>query len=221
MTIRAVVVWLDDRDGPGPLSPIGDQPMIARAVRCLLDAHVVECVDVLVPAGRVSAVELACQGLPVRVRAGLELAPDRTHIDQRAGPGPGDGSVATNSDGIVLLHDATRPLAPPDLASAVVEAVRAGHRAAVPVLPVTDTVKQVDAAGLVVASPDREQLRVTQTPVALRARLVTEPPLRAVARLVECGVSVHCLAGHPLAFPVRTDWDLQLARLLVEPGRVG
>ena len=181
----------------------------------------VERVVVLVPADRVSAVELACRGLPVRVRAGLDSDPVRTHIDQRAGPGSGDGAFVTNSDRIVLLHEATRPLAPPDLARSVVEAVCAGHPAAAPVLPMTDTVKQVDAAGLVVASPDREQLRVVQTPVALRARQVADPPLRAVARLVESGLSVHCVPGHPLAFPIRTAWDLQLARLLVEPGRAG
>jgi 2-C-methyl-D-erythritol 4-phosphate cytidylyltransferase len=221
MIIDAVVVWLDDRDGPDPLSSIGDQPMIARAVRCLLDARLVERVDVLVPAARVRVVESACRGLPIRVLAGVGSDPVRTHVDQRAGLGSGDGAFVTNSDRIVLLHEAVRPLAPPDLANTVVEAVRAGHPAAAPVLPMTDTVKQVDAAGLVVASPDREQLRVAQTPVALRARLVTGPPLRAVARLVESGVNVHCVPGHPLAFPIRTAWDLQLARLLVEPGRSG
>jgi 2-C-methyl-D-erythritol 4-phosphate cytidylyltransferase len=221
MIIDAVVVWFDDRDGPAPLSEIGDQPMIVRSIRGLLDARVAECVDVLVPADLVSSVRFACRGLPARVRAGHGSDPVRTHVDQRAGPASGDGAVVTNSDHVVLLHDAARPLAPPDLANAVVEAVRAGHPGAVPVLPMTDTVKQVDASGLVVASPDREQLRVAQTPVAVRAGPVTDQPLWAVARLVESGVSVHCVPGHPLAFPVRTAWDLELARMLVEPGRGG
>ena len=221
MIIDAVVVWVDDPDGPDLLVPVGDLPMIVRAIHCVLDSRHVEHADVLVPADRVSAVELACRGLPVHVRAGLASVPVRTHIDQRAGPVTGDDPFVTGGDRIALLHDASRPLAPSDLVDAVVEAVRAGHPAAVPVLPMTDTVKQVDAAGLVVASPDREQLRIVQTPVALRARLLGEPPLRSVAKLVESGLGVHCVPGHPLAFPVRTAWDLQLAQLLAEPGRAG
>ena len=56
--------------------------------------------------------------------------------------------------GIICVHDAARPLASPALFEAVVEAVRAGADGAVPAIPVTDTIKVVDAAGRVVATPD-------------------------------------------------------------------
>ena len=49
------------------------------------------------------------------------------------------------------------------------EAVAAGHAVAVPVLPLSDTVKRVDVAGVVVGTPDRGGLRVLQTPQAFRA----------------------------------------------------
>jgi len=48
---------------------------------------------------------------------------------------------------IVLVHDAARAFAPADLVERVAEAVRAGHHAVVPVLPVIDTIKQVDESG--------------------------------------------------------------------------
>ena len=43
-----------------------------------------------------------------------------------------------------MIHDAARPFAPPDLFTAVADAVVEGVDGAVPVLPVTDTVKRVD-----------------------------------------------------------------------------
>ena len=70
---------------------------------------------------------------------------------------------------IVCVHDAARPLASRELFGAVVAAVRAGADAAVPALPVTDTVKVVAADGSVVATPDRATLVAVQTPQAFRA----------------------------------------------------
>jgi len=231
MIITAVVVCDGRPDGLDPCATIGDEPMVVRAVRGLLGCGLVEHVEVLAPDDRAEAAERACRGLPVSVRATLASIPVRTHVDQRAGTGTGDGSITTGSGEILLLHDAARPLAPPELAVAVVEAVRRGLPAAVPVLPMSDTVKQLDGAGLVTASPDRATLRVVQTPMALRWDLVcgdwargalsTGPPLQLALRLAESGVDVHTVAGHPLAFAVRTAWDLELAELLVRQGSGG
>jgi 2-C-methyl-D-erythritol 4-phosphate cytidylyltransferase len=70
---------------------------------------------------------------------------------------------------IVCVHDAVRPLATPALFSAVIGAVRDGADAAVPALPVTDTIKVVGADGAVVDTPDRATLVAVQTPQAFRA----------------------------------------------------
>jgi 2-C-methyl-D-erythritol 4-phosphate cytidylyltransferase len=70
---------------------------------------------------------------------------------------------------IVCVHDAARPLASADLFAAVVAAVRAGADAAVPAVPVTDTIKVVATDGTVVATPDRATLVAVQTPQAFRA----------------------------------------------------
>lgn len=64
---------------------------------------------------------------------------------------------------IVLVHDAARPFASAALVSrAILAAEKSG--AAIPALPVTDTVKTVDAAGLVDKTLDRNSLRLVQTP---------------------------------------------------------
>ncbi len=219
MDITAVVVCDDRPRTPGPLAPIDGQPMVVGAVRALLDGGLVDRVTVFVRAGRAGAIEQACRALPVSVRSGLATVAVRTDAGR---PGVDDAPHPTGSGEIVLLHDAARPLAPPELAVAVIDAVRRGHPVAVPVLPLTDSVKQVDAAGVVIDSPDRAGLCVMQTPVAVRAELLAElpdgPPLRVIARLVEAGVWVHGVPGHPLGFAVRTAWDLELAELLARVG---
>ncbi len=67
-------------------------------------------------------------------------------------------------DTCVLVHDAARALAPTELFSHIIGAVRRGAAAVVPGMPVVDTVKQVDEQGQVVATPARAQLRAIQTP---------------------------------------------------------
>jgi 2-C-methyl-D-erythritol 4-phosphate cytidylyltransferase len=70
---------------------------------------------------------------------------------------------------VVCVHDGARPFASPALFRAVVDAVRAGADGAVPGVAVTDTVKVVDAAGRVTATPDRDRLVAVQTPQAFAA----------------------------------------------------
>src|SRR5579871_6274733 len=67
---------------------------------------------------------------------------------------------------IVLVHDAARPFASPALISRAIAAGASG--AAIPGLGLTDTVKEVDAEGRVVATRDRNRLRTVQTPQAFR-----------------------------------------------------
>ncbi len=73
---------------------------------------------------------------------------------------------------IVCVHDAARPLASPALFEAVVDAVAGGADGAVPAVAVTDTVKVVDAAGVVLDTLDRTTLVAVQTPQAFRAAVL-------------------------------------------------
>jgi 2-C-methyl-D-erythritol 4-phosphate cytidylyltransferase len=220
MNVCAVVV-ARGRGGPvDPFTRIGGVPMVTRAVRSLLaglsTTERTDRVVVLAPADRHDAVTRACAGLPVEVRETLvpRAQPSWAHAGQRPGAPGGDGSASIP---VLVLHDAARPLAPPALAAAVLaELLATGCAAVVPVLPLTDTVKLVDADGLITATPDRAGLRVLQTPVAVRAELLGPgaDPLGAVVELAASG-AVHSIPGDPLAFPVHSAWDVELAELLV------
>lgn len=118
---------------------------------------------------------------------------------------------------IVLVHDAARCLAPASLFDRLVASVRAGHDAVVPGLPVTDTIKQVDADGRVVATPERSTLRAIQTPQAFRRAVLAAAHGAGVeatddAALVErVGGVVSVVDGDDLAFKVTTPADLERA----------
>ena len=125
----------------------------------------------------------------------------------------------------VLVHDAARPLAPVELIEAVAQAVADGAPAVVPGLPVTDTIKRVDAGQRVVETPAREQLRAVQTPQGF-ARAVLEQAHRSAAAsvtddagLVELlGTPVLVVPGHPHAFKITHPEDLVRAEALLASG---
>ncbi len=122
-----------------------------------------------------------------------------------------------------LVHDAARALTPPELIARVAAELRAGRPAVVPGLPVADTIKSVDTAGVVTGTPDRAQLRAIQTPQGfaaglLRSAYATEG-VQATddAGLVErLGVGVHTIPGDPLAFKITTPLDLRLADAVLD-----
>ena len=84
-----------------------------------------------------------------------------------------NGLAAVPADAtIICVHDAARPFASSELFRAVILAVVNGAPCAVPGIAVTDTIKVVNSAGSVVATPDRSSLRAIQTPQAFRASVL-------------------------------------------------
>jgi 2-C-methyl-D-erythritol 4-phosphate cytidylyltransferase len=73
---------------------------------------------------------------------------------------------------VVCVHDAARPFADATVFAAVVAAVAAGADGGIPGVPVADTIKVVDAAGVVLHTPDRASLMAVQTPQAFRAEVL-------------------------------------------------
>jgi 2-C-methyl-D-erythritol 4-phosphate cytidylyltransferase len=131
---------------------VGSRRVIDHAVETA--RSVSDGVVVVVPAGDV-AVEGGVAGGSTRsesVRAGLAVVP----------------SAAT----IVCVHDAARPFASSQLFHAVIQAVRGGADGAVPGVPLTDTVKRIDANKVVIDTPQRATLVAVQTPQAFRATIL-------------------------------------------------
>ena len=119
---------------------------------------------------------------------------------------------------VIVVHDAARPLATPTLFAAVVEAVRApGVDAAIPGVPVPDTIKRV-RGGEVVDTLDRSELMAVQTPQAFRAEALRRAHAERAdatddAALVEAaGGRIVVVAGEAANAQVTTTADLEWAR---------
>ncbi|MFC5286878.1 2-C-methyl-D-erythritol 4-phosphate cytidylyltransferase [Actinokineospora guangxiensis] len=202
---------------PKALVPVRGAPLLLHAVRGLLSAGRVRHVVVAAPAEALEQVSSLLSGLPVDVVAG---GSDRT---ESVGLALRHALAVVPGARIALVHDAARAFTPPEVVARVVDAVAAGARAVVPVLPMADTVKLVDADGVVLGTPDRAALRVVQTPQGFDVEtLVTahRSGLSATddAGLVEAlGVPVNTVDGHPNAMKVTTPHDLAVAeKVLVE-----
>lgn len=139
-----------------------------------------------------------------------------------------------NEGDVVLVHDAARPLTPAQVTARVIDAVRAGAGAVIPVLPVTDTLKSVDASGVVTGTPRRAEMVAVQTPQGFRwdvlmraheagASLGADEAVAATddAGLVEAiGAVVHTVAGDERSLKVTRPLDLSLAQLLAGQERL-
>ncbi len=133
----------------------------------------------------------------------------------------GLAAVPSNAT-IVCVHDGARPFASSGLFAAVIAAVVNGADAAVPGLPVSDTIKRVDGDGSVVGTPERSSLRAVQTPQAFRADILRRAHADAGdatddAALVEAtGGRVVVVAGEQHNRKITDPNDLRWARQQLE-----
>ncbi len=120
---------------------------------------------------------------------------------------------------LVLVHDVARPFVPPEVITAVLEALAGGADGAIPVVPIHDTVRRVHPAGELGGVVDRDELVAVQTPQGFRrAALVSAHAAGQAlqvtddAALIEAaGGRVVAVPGSDAAFKITRPWDLALA----------
>ncbi len=207
---------------PKALRLVGGVPMLVHSVRAMSRVRSVDLVIVAAPANQVDHVRSLLAGTvedaAVTVVAGGDTRQESVARALIALP----ADVTT-----VLVHDAARPLVPAEVVERVISAVIAGSPAVVPVLPMVDTIKAVDAEGVVVATPDRAFLRAVQTPqgfsrdVLQRAHAAADvDDVTDDSGLVEAlGIHVSTVLGHEEAFKITRPLDLVLAEAIVAQRR--
>ncbi|MGD9998855.1 MAG: 2-C-methyl-D-erythritol 4-phosphate cytidylyltransferase [Ilumatobacteraceae bacterium] len=196
--------------GPKQFEALGDQRMVDVSVGVAAQAG--DGVVVVVPAADVTTESAVFADRAVVVAGGTTRSES-----VRAGLAavPVDASI-------VCVHDAARPFASVQLYRSVVAAVAAGADGAVPGVPVTDTIKVVDAAGAVEGTPPRDRLVAVQTPQAFRAAVLRQAHAGGGegtddAALVEAaGGRVVVVAGESENRKVTHPDDLRWARALAD-----
>lgn len=181
------------------------------------------CVDGLLSSGAVDEVVVVV-GADQLKKAAVLLGPTATLV-----PGGAErtdsvraGLAAVNAADWILVHDAARPLTPPDMIARIVAELKGGRRAVIPAIAVADTIKSVNAAGDVSGTPDRAGLRAVQTPQGFAADLLRRAYAAAgdvatddAALVEQMGESVHVVDGDRLAFKITTALDMTLAEAIL------
>jgi len=196
-------------DQPKAFARLGELPLLAEPLRRLDESEWVDAVVLVAPPGWeepaiLLAEELGCSKVRACVPGGETRA-----ASVRAGVAevPEDAAV-------VLVHDAARPLLPDEVIERVIAPLAEGWDGAVPGLPVSDTVKRVDADGGIVETIDRDGLWAVQTPQAfttdtLRRAVTGGGEATDCAGLVEArGGRVKVVPGDPRLLKVTTADDL-------------
>ncbi len=210
--VRAPTVWVivvaagsgQRFGGPKQYAPLAGR----RVLDWSIDAarSVADGVVLVVPAEAAAEPEPAVDAVVVggvtrsdSVRAGLAALPDDARV--------------------VLVHDGARPLATHALFRSVADAVLAGTDAAVPVVPVVDTV--CDAHG---GPVDRDDLRAVQTPQGFEARALrrvhaARPDSTDDASLVVAGGGrLRLVAGERWNLKITEPSDLVVAEAILAAG---
>ncbi len=213
------------------LAPIAGRPMLAWTLAAVASSPVVARIVVVASAANIDAIRDA-PWLPDRV-GGVVVGGDRRQESVAAGVealgAGGNGDAAgERSDRVLLVHDGARPLVSATLIGAVATAVEL-HGAAIPVVPVAETVKRV-AGDLVAETVDRSGLVTAQTPQGVRAGLLARayeqfPPngpqtwTDEAALLEACRIPVHVVPGDPSNLKVTQPADLRRVESMVAGSR--
>ena len=131
-----------------------------------------------------------------------------------------NGLAVVQGDGVVAVHDGVRPLVSKELIARCFAAAEE-HGAAIPVVPITSSVRLVD--GDASRAIDRTGMRAVQTPQCFQVALLRaafaapyDPAFTDEATLVErTGTSVHLVPGEEKNLKVTTPIDIRVAEILL------
>lgn len=129
---------------------------------------------------------------------------------------------------LVLIHDGVRPFVHPEFIARIIHAAHQ-RRAVIPVLPLKETVKEIEEGDRVVRTLERKALRLVQTPQAFRYDDLVMAHRRAAGEnweemtddallLERLGIPITVVEGSEENIKVTTPYDLELARFILRSG---
>lgn len=199
------------------MAPLKDEPMIVHTVRAFQNCDAIKEIVIVTRQDLILPITDLCKGMD-KVKAvvvGGNSRQESVNLGLNA---------LSEKMQLAAVQDGARPLVTWQLIDRVVRAANS-YGAAVPVIPVKDTIKVTDAA-LVISTPDRSTLRAVQTPQVFDFDL-----LRAAMKKVQTDgleVTDDCSAVEQLGFKVKivegdernlkvtTPFDLKIAEMLME-----
>ncbi|WP_026819321.1 2-C-methyl-D-erythritol 4-phosphate cytidylyltransferase [Arthrobacter castelli] len=218
--------------------PLAGEPILAYALRGVIASGIADAICVAVPRHD-ETLRQVCGEVSEAMAADGTDCPPVLAIDGGTSRTDSVREALATLQGVdaVLVHDAARALAPPEVFQRVATALAHGGEAVIPVREMTDTVKMVEhsdnaaiAQDMVRETPDRTRLRVVQTPQGFTLQALTRAHAAADlfddqqaaavtddAMLVESmGIPVYAVPGSDLSLKITTETDLVLAEALLQ-----
>ena len=202
---------------PKALVKISDKTLLEHALENILQVQ--DLVQVVVASHEDRVEEFAS--------IAKAFAGDKVELAITPGGLSRQGSIAnalkevTSSADVVLIHDAARCFAPAAVFDRVARAVIETGSAVIPVLPVVDTIKNVNQ-DVVLGTVDRDGLRIAQTPQGFsREQIINGYEVATAdftddASLLQAqGALVSSVLGDAMAFKITVQADLEYAELLL------
>lgn len=197
-------------------APLGGEPVLVRATRPFQECKLINQIIVVVGGDK----EKRCRS--------LVTGPEWSKVTEVClGGKRRQDSVAAGLNQLkecdwVVIHDGARPLVTVDLIERGLEAAQETGAAAAAV-PVTDTIKIVDDAEIVLRTPDRRSLRAVQTPQVFRFDIikkayekVSEDVTDDAALVERLGCKVKLYLGSYDNIKVTAPDDLALAEAILK-----
>lgn len=200
---------------PKQFLELGGKPMLCHSIEAFQAALPEMHLVLVLPAAQLSLAQIALQALPRRMDMQLVAGGDSRFASVY------NGLQAVPEGAIVLVHDGARPLVSQGLIHRCAEAAMQ-HGSAVPVLPLTDSIREENSGGSRAIS--RAKLRIVQTPQAFEASRLKA----AFARPFDAGFTdeatvweqaggqVHLVAGARENIKITTPEDLIIAEALLK-----
>lgn len=210
-------------DRPKQLLPLAGVPILVHSCRALLKVPGLECIVMVAAKTHMSQCRHCCATfLDKEQLARLRFTPGGQSRQDSVRAGLAQLPPALP---LVMVHDAARPLVQPELFLRCLEAA-ARHGAAIAALPLSDTLKAVDATDARIQhTVDRSRLWQAQTPQAMYRHLLLQAYQRAdadgfqgtdeAALLEHAGITVRVVEGSPRNMKITRPEDLSLAEILL------
>jgi 2-C-methyl-D-erythritol 4-phosphate cytidylyltransferase/2-C-methyl-D-erythritol 2,4-cyclodiphosphate synthase len=190
---------------------VGGRPLLAWTLAAVAAAPVVDRIALATTPDRAAAL-VAGGWLPSKV---VVVVPGGRRRQESVAAGM--AALESSPDRVILVHDGARPLASAPLFARVAEAA-ALHGAAIPVVPVAETLKRTEA-DVIVETVDRSALATAQTPQGFRRSLLAAAYARMppdgeatwtdeAALLEACSMAVHVVPGEAMNLKVTYPDDL-------------
>jgi 2-C-methyl-D-erythritol 4-phosphate cytidylyltransferase len=198
-------------DRPKAFANLGGRPLLAESLGRLDASGWVDAIVIVAPPGWEEPAILLAEELATSKVVACVTGGETRAESVRAGVAEVDDDAT-----VILVHDAARPMLSEEVLERVLTALNEGWDAAVPTLPLTDTIKRV-RDGQVVETVPREELVAVQTPQAFLGQVLREALAGDLTGATDCaalvearGGRVTTVLGDPKLLKVTDAEDLEL-----------